>query len=77
MISLAAITKFLGDAARPYVLISAGSSAAFATIQTAIYSPTFEGAAFIGTVWAGVAALYGAKAAEVAAIARKRIEARR
>lgn len=71
------LVKAIGDLARPYVLIASGSSAAFATVQTAIHSPNFEGAAFIGTVWAGVAVLYGAKAAEVASIARKRLETRR
>ena len=58
------LARLLGDAARPYVLICAGTSAAVATVQTAIYAPSIEGAAFIAAVWAGVAALFHSKAWE-------------
>ena len=58
------LARLMGDAARPYVLIAAGTSAAIATVQTAIYAPNLEGAAFIGAVWAGVAALFHSKAWE-------------
>ena len=58
------LARLMGDAARPYVLISAGSAAAVATVQTAIYAPNAEGALFIAAVWAGVAALFHSKAWE-------------
>lgn len=62
--ALPRIGSFIGLIARPYVLLSSATAASVATVQTAIYAPNFEGAAFIAAAWAGVAALYGAKAWE-------------
>jgi hypothetical protein len=62
--ALPRIGSFVGMIARPYVLLSSATAASVATIQTAIYAPNLEGAAFIAAVWTGVAALYTAKAWE-------------
>ena len=63
------LARLLGDAARLASrplrsALGAGTSAAVATVQTAIYAPSIEGAAFIAAVWAGVAALFHSKAWE-------------
>ena len=62
--SLPRLATFVGETARPYVLIVAGSSAATATVQTAIYNANIEGAAFVAACWAGVAAIYHSKSRE-------------
>ena len=55
----------LGNLARPFVLYSAGLSAALATVRIAGGEHDLvAGAAFIAAAWTGVAALYGAKALE-------------
>lgn len=62
---------FIGDLARPFAIISTSYAAAHATIVVAHKVDSFEGAAtFMGAVFLGVAGLYGAKAYEVASIAR-------
>jgi hypothetical protein len=59
------VVAALGSLARPYVLYAAGSSAGYATIRLAGSDANLiEKAAFITAAWAGVAALYAAKAAE-------------
>jgi hypothetical protein len=58
---------FIGDLARPFAIIVTSYGAAHATIVIAHKVSAFEGAAtFIGAVFLGVGALYGAKAWEVA-----------
>ena len=62
----------VGDLARPFAIIASSASAAVATVVIAFKVDGFDGAAlFIGAVYAGVGALYGAKSLEVAAV-RKR-----
>lgn len=59
------IVTALGELARPYVLYAAATSAAVATIKLGWSDAALiEKSAFIGAAWAGVAALYGAKALE-------------
>lgn len=65
----------VGDLARPAVLYLAAGSSAVATVAIVLKELDLTaGAIFIGTAWAGVAALYGAKAAEVAAIRKREAE---
>jgi len=55
----------LGNLARPYVLYSAATSSALATVSIVwMRAELMAGAAFVGAAWGGVALLYGAKAAE-------------
>jgi len=57
----------VGDLARPFAIISTSGAASIATVVIAHKVDGFDGAAiFIGAVFAGVGALYGAKAWEVA-----------
>lgn len=66
------VVSSLGEFARPAVLYLAAGSSAVSTIAIVFKElDLFAGAAFIGTAWAGVAVLYGAKAAEVAAIKKR------
>lgn len=61
------IKAFVGDLARPFAIISTSYAASHATIVIAYKVGSFsEAAIFIGAVFAGVGALYGAKAWEVA-----------
>lgn len=72
MISLEQFKALIGDLARPYAIVAGATSASIATVIVAWKVDGFEAAGiFIGAVWAGVGALYGAKAFEVAAV-RKR-----
>lgn len=59
------VVAAIGALARPYVLYASAASAAIATVKLG-WSDTalIEKSAFIGAAWAGVAALYGAKALE-------------
>lgn len=67
MIELERIVTAVGNAARPYVLISAATSSALATVSIVwMRGDLMAGAAFVGAAWGGVALLYGAKAAEEA-----------
>ena len=66
-ISLDRAVAALGNLARPYVLYSAASSSALATVSIVwMRLDLMAGAAFVGAAWGGVALLYGAKAAEEA-----------
>lgn len=59
------IKGFVGDLARPFAIISTSGSASVATVIIAQKVDGFDSAAiFIGAVFAGVGALYGAKAWE-------------
>lgn len=61
------IKGFVGDLARPFAIIVTSGSAAISGVVIATKVNSFEGAAtFIGAVYLGVGALYGAKAWEVA-----------
>lgn len=63
--SLDELKHFIGDLARPFAIIATSLSASIATVVIAYKVDAFEGAAiFIGAVFAGVGALYGAKAWE-------------
>jgi formate-dependent nitrite reductase membrane component NrfD len=63
--SLERWTATLGHLARPYVLTSASTGSMIATISIPFTgADLFAGAAFIAAAWAGVAALYAAKAVE-------------
>jgi hypothetical protein len=69
------VVSALGDLARPAVLYLAALSSAIATVAIVFLGLDLTaGALFIGTAWGGVAVLYGAKAAEVAAIKRRDAE---
>ena len=58
-------TAALGNLARPFVLYAASLSSAIATCSVVFKEMDLTaGAIFIGASWAGVAALYGAKAIE-------------
>lgn len=62
---LDAVKSFVGDLARPFAIIVTSASAATATVVVSFKVDGFDGAAiFIGAVFAGVGALYGAKAWE-------------
>ena len=62
----------VADLARPFAIIVTSASAAVATVQVALRVTTFgEAALFIGAVYAGVAALYTAKAWENAKAGRQ------
>lgn len=57
----------LGNLARPFVLYSAATSSALATVSIVwMRGDLMAGAAFVGAAWGGVAMLYGAKAWETA-----------
>lgn len=59
------VKGFVGDLARPFAIIVTSLSAAISGVVIATKVSTFEGAAtFIGAVYLGVGALYGAKAWE-------------
>jgi hypothetical protein len=59
------IKVFIADIARPYSIISLSTASSAAVVIVAHKVDGFEGAAlFIGAAMGGVAALYGAKAAE-------------
>lgn len=65
MMGLERVQGFLGNLARPYVLYSASTSSALATVSIVwMQLDLIAGAAFIGASWAGVGVLYGAKAME-------------
>lgn len=68
---LDASKAFLGDLARPYVLLIISSAAAASTVMVASKVDGPEAALFITAVLGGVAALYGAKAMENAATAKQ------
>lgn len=64
-ISLERLIAAVGNAARPFVLYSASGSAGISTVSIVwMRLDLIAGAAFIAAAWAGVAALYGAKALE-------------
>lgn len=70
-ISLERIVAAIGSVARPYVLYSAATSSAFATVGIVwMKADLMAGAAFVGAAWGGVALLYGAKAMENASVAK-------
>lgn len=59
------IKGFVGDLARPFAIISTSYAASHATVVIAYKVSSFsEAAIFIGAVFAGVGALFGAKAWE-------------
>lgn len=65
MTDLAALKQHLADLARPSVLYLTGASVAFSTAWLAVKGTDLLAAAgFITAGFAGVAVLYGAKAAE-------------
>lgn len=75
MITLDHFKGLVGDLARPFAIISSSASAAIATVVIAFKVDGFDGAAlFIGAVYAGVGALYGAKAMEIAAVRKRESE---
>lgn len=75
-ISLDRAVSALGNLARPYVLYSASTSSALATVSIVwMGADLMAGAAFVGAAWGGVALLYGAKAAEEANKARSASDA--
>lgn len=75
MARLEAIKNLIGDLARPLAIILTSLSAAVATITIAFRVDAFDdGAIFIAAVYAGVGAIYGAKAWEVAKIGKQRAE---
>jgi hypothetical protein len=64
-VSLDRAVAAIGNLARPYVLYSAASSSALATVSIVwMRADLMAGAAFVGAAWGGVALLYGAKAIE-------------
>ena len=70
-ISLERIVTAIGSVARPYVLYSAATSSALATVSIVwMKADLMAGAAFVGAAWGGVALLYGAKAMENAPVAK-------
>jgi hypothetical protein len=70
-ISLERIVTAIGSVARPYVLYSAATSSALATVSIVwMKADLMAGAAFVGAAWGGVALLYGAKAMENASVAK-------
>lgn len=70
-ISLDRAVAALGNLARPYVLYSAATSSALATVSIVwMRGDLMAGAAFVGAAWGGVALLYGAKAMENASVAK-------
>jgi hypothetical protein len=67
MARLDTLRAVVGDLARPFAIWASSGSAAIATVRVAWQGEHFvEAAAFIGAVYTGVAALYGAKAWEIA-----------
>jgi len=63
---------FIGDLARPFAIIVTSGSAAVSGVVIATKVESFEGAAiFIGAIYAGVGALFGAKAWENAKTGRQ------
>lgn len=69
------VKSFVGDLARPFAIISSSYAASHATIVIAYKVNSFsEAAIFIGAVFAGVGALYGAKAWEVARTGKQATE---
>jgi hypothetical protein len=60
------VKAFIGDLARPFAIISTSFAASVATVvvSTKIGPDASAAAIFIGAVFAGVGALYGAKAWE-------------
>lgn len=69
------VKAFIGDLARPFAIISSSYAASHATIVIAYKVSSFsEAAIFIGAVFAGVGALYGAKAWEVARTGKQATE---
>jgi hypothetical protein len=65
------LKTFIADVARPFAIISTSAAAATATIIISLKVDSVEAAAiFIGAVFTGVAALYGAKALENSATAK-------
>lgn len=71
MIDLDRIVSAIGNIARPYVLYSAATSSALATVMIpAMKMDLSAGALFVGAAWGGTAALYAAKAMETASVAK-------
>lgn len=65
------IVSAIGNVARPYVLYSAATSSALATVSIVwMRLDLIAGAAFVGAAWGGVALLYGAKSLENASVAK-------
>lgn len=59
------IVSAIGNLARPYTLVAAATSSAIATVALAFRTvDLIAAAAFVAATWAGVGALYGAKAME-------------
>lgn len=74
-VTLERIAHFMGEAARPFAIISTSASAAAAVVVIAWRVTSYaEGAAFIAAVFVGVGALYGAKAWENARNRRSEAE---
>lgn len=66
---------FIGAVARPFAIISTAAAASAATVIISLKVDSFgEGAIFIGAVFAGVGALFGAKAWEVAKTGKQNAE---
>ncbi len=61
---LADAAAFIGEVARPFAIISTSYGAAHATLILAMKVNSPEAAVFLGAVFVGVGALYGAKAWE-------------
>lgn len=61
---LADCAAFVGEIARPFAIISTSFAASKATLMLAAKVNSPEAAVFLGAVFMGVGALYGAKAWE-------------
>jgi hypothetical protein len=75
------VKSFIGDLARPFAIIVTSLAAAISTVWIGVVVAqkveSFEGAAiYIGAVFAGVGALYGAKAWELTKVAKARASER-
>jgi hypothetical protein len=63
------LQAFIGEVARPFAIIATSASVAAATVLVALHVTTAEGGALVlGTVYAGVGALYGVKSWEKAKV---------
>jgi hypothetical protein len=72
----AGLSAFAGDVARPFAIIASSASASAATVIVAAAGVDLgQGAILVGAAWGGAAALYGAKAAEVAKIESEKAKA--
>lgn len=72
MAALEGIQCFIGEIARPFAIISTSGAAAIAVVTIAQrVMDGSSGAVFIGAVFVGVGALYGAKAWETSVQAKQ------